>query len=254
MSDLVRGELLKLRTARSFIVLTAIGLGLIVLISVLSAILTDFSNPDNPRPAIDAVSNASFVLLFTLMLGVLSVTTEYRNGSIASTLIVEPDRRRVLAAKLIAAALAGAAIGLASLVLSLVIPAAILPTRDLSLDVGAGQLLEFLAGMTVAGALMTALGVGVGALVRSQTPAIVGVLVYLFLIEAILNNLVLGPEEVRFGLSSAQASLTVTTETAGISNLDDPLSQVAGGLVLLAWVGVFAAIGGAVMRARDITD
>jgi ABC-2 type transport system permease protein len=254
VSALVRGELLKLRTARSFIVLTAIGFGLTVLISVLSAILTDFSNPDNPSPALDAVTNASFVLLFTLMLGVLSVTTEYRNGSIASTLIVEPDRRRVLAAKLIAAALAGAAIGLAAVVLSLVIEAGILPTRDLSLDVGARQLFELCAGMTVAGALMTALGVGVGALVRSQTPAIVGVLVYLFLIEAILNNLVLGPEEVRFGLSAAQASLTVTTDTAGISNLDDPLGQIAGGLALLAWVAVFAAIGGAVMRARDITD
>jgi ABC-2 type transport system permease protein len=254
LSSLIRSELLKLRTARSFIVLTSIGVGLALLVSILSAILTDFASPDNPKPAIDAASNASFVLLFVLMLGVLSVTTEYRHGSIASALLIEPDRPRLLAAKLVAASVAGAAVGLLATVLSFAIEAVLLPTQDFSLDLGAGQLFQLLAGMTVAGALMTALGVGVGALVRRQTPAIVGVLIYLVALEPILTGVVLRSSQVPFSLSAAMAEVTATTDTAGVTGLDDPLGQIAGGLVLLGWALAFAVFGGAVMRARDITD
>jgi hypothetical protein len=113
---------------------------------------------------------------------------------------------------------------------------------------------ELLAGMTIGGALMSALGVGVGALVRRQTAAIVGVFVYLLVIEALLNGLLLKAAEVRFNLSAAMAELTATTETAGIDNLDHPLGQVAGGLVLLAWVAVFVVVGALVMQNRDVTD
>jgi ABC-2 type transport system permease protein len=254
MSSLVRSELLKLRTARSFMVLTCIGLGLAALISILSGILTDYSDPGATPPAVDAALNASFVLFFSLMVGVLSLTTEYRHGSIASSLIVEPDRRRLLVAKLIAASALGAAIGFAATALSLAIEAAILPTRDLSLDSSAGEILKLLAGVTVAGGLMTALGVGVGALIRRQTAAIVGVLIYFFVIEGILTALVLNSSLVRFTLNAAIAEVTATSEQAGIDKLDEPLGQIAGGLVLLAWALVFAVIGGAVMRTTDITD
>jgi ABC-2 type transport system permease protein len=124
VSALIRSELLKLRTARSFIVVTCLGVGLSAVISVLSGILTDFSDPGTARPVIDAISNATFVFLFVLMLGILSITTEYRHGSIASTLLVEPDRRRLLVAKVIAAGVAGAAIGLFAAALNLAIEAA----------------------------------------------------------------------------------------------------------------------------------
>ena len=254
MNALIRSELLKLRTARSFIVLTCLGAGLTAVISILSGFLTDFSDPGNTRPAVDAISNASFVLLFALMLGILLITSEYRHGSIASTLLVEPDRRRLLLAKLLAAAIAGAAIGLVAAALDLVIEAAILPTRDLSLHVGGKELFRLLAGMTAGGGLMAALGVGIGALVRRQTAAIVGFLVFLLVIESFLTGLVLDSGEVRFTLSAAMAQVTDTTETAGINNLDHPLGQVSGGLVLLAWVAVFGAVGALVIQARDVTD
>ena len=48
--------------------------------------------------------------------------------------------------------------------------------------------------------------------------------------------------------------MTATSEQAGIDKLDEPLGQIAGGLVLLAWAVVFALIGGAVMRNTDVTD
>ena len=111
MTNLIRSELLKLRTARSFLVLVGIGVGVCVLISIATGLLAKYS-PDAPRPGVDLTSNASTVLFFTLMLGVLAVTTEYRHGSISSALIIEPNRIRLLAAKLGAVTAAGALIGL----------------------------------------------------------------------------------------------------------------------------------------------
>ncbi len=256
MSALIRSELLKLRTARSFIVLTGLGLVLVVLIGIANGLLADYSDPSagNGTPAVDAISNSSVILFFILMLGVLSITNEFRHGSIAATLLVEPDRRRLLAAKLIAASGVGAVIGLVSAGLSLAISAALLPGRGFPLDAGATKVIELLAGMTVAGALMTALGVGVGALIRKQTPAIVGVLVYLFLIEPILTGVVLKSAEVRYSLSAAIAELTATTATAGVDGLDHGLSQIPGGLILLGWTVLFAVLGGAMLQARDVTD
>jgi ABC-2 type transport system permease protein len=249
MSSLVRSEALKLRTARSFIVLVSVGAGLISLLCLATTLFANYSS-DDPSPGLDLISNASTVALFTLMLGVLSITTEFRNGSIASTLLVEPNRTRVLAAKLVAAVAAGALIGLITSGIALLLGAAILPGRGYSLGLDGTDVLELVGGTTAAGALMAAVGVGIGALVRSQTPAIVGILVYLFVVEPLLVYVVAESSE-QYVLGSALAELTGTGE---ISDVDDPLGQVPGGLLLLGWAALFAVLGAVVMRARDVTD
>jgi ABC-2 type transport system permease protein len=248
MTSLIRSEVLKLRTARSFVVLTSIGLGLITLLCLATSLFAKYS-ADDPSPGLDLISNASTIALFTLMLGVLSITTEFRNGSIASTLLVEPNRTRLLAAKLVAVMAAGALMGLVISGIALLIGAAILPGRGYSLGLDGTGVVELIAGTTAAGALMAAVGVGIGALVRSQTPAIVGVLLYLFVIEPLLIFLVGSSEQYVLG-----SALTELTGTGDVSGLDDPLGQVPGGLLLLGWAALFAVLGSVVMRSRDVTD
>jgi ABC-2 type transport system permease protein len=248
MTSLIRSEVLKLRTARSFIVLVSVGVGLISLLSLATTLFAKYS-PSDQSPGVDLISNASAVALFTLMLGVLSITTEFRNGSIASTLLVEPNRTRLLAAKLVAVIAAGALIGLITSGIALLIGAAIFPSRGYSLGLDGTDVVELVAGTTAAGALMAAVGVGIGALVRAQTPAIVGILVYLFVVEPLLTFLVGSSEQ--YVLGSALSELTGTGADNGI---DDPLGQVPGGLLLLGWAALFAVLGAVVMRARDVTD
>lgn len=248
MSSLIRSEALKLRTARSFIVLVAVGVGLISLLCLATTLFAKYS-PDDPSPGLDLISNASTVALFTLMLGVLSVTTEFRNGSIASTLLVEPNRTRLLAAKLVAVIAAGALIGLLTSGIALLIGAAIFPGRGYSLGLDGTDVVDLVAGTTAAGALMAAVGVGIGALVRVQTPAIVGILVYLFVVEPLLIFLVGSSEQYVLG-----SALSELTGTGDVSGLDDPLGQVPGGLLLLGWAALFAVLGAVVMRSRDVTD
>jgi ABC-2 type transport system permease protein len=249
MTSLVASELLKLRTARSFIVLSCLALGLVTLLSLATSLTSTYS-PEEQTPGIDLISNASTVALFTLMLGVLSVTTEYRNGTIASTLLVEPNRVRVLTAKLIAVLLSGAAMGLLTAVVALLIGEAILSGRGYPLRLSGSEVIELVAGTTAAGGLMAAVGAGIGALVRVQTAAIVAVLIYLFVVEPVLIFVVAASFE-PYALGSALSELTGTGE---ISDIEDPLGQLAGGLLLLGYAAVFALLGAAVMRARDVTD
>jgi ABC-2 type transport system permease protein len=226
-----------------------------VLISIATGLLAKYS-PDDPRPGVDLISNASTVLFFTLMLGVLAVTTEYRHGSISSALIVEPNRLRLLAAKLVAVTAAGALIGLVTAGLCLLIGEVTLPGRGYPLALDGSDVVKLLAGMAAGAGLLAAIGAGVGALVRKQTAAIVGVIVFLLLIEPLITNLLFDaalnhkPLE-RYAIGNA---LVEATGTASVNGLAQPFGQLAGVGILLAWAAVLAVVGGAVMRTRDITD
>jgi ABC-2 type transport system permease protein len=248
----IRSELFKLRTARSFVVLTSLGVGCVVLISVVTALTQDYGNLGLGRSgaALDLVNGAGLVLVFTLMLGVLAVTTEWRHGSVAPTLLVEPDRRRLVLAKLVAVSCCGALIALVAAAVCLTVGAAILPSRGYALGLDASITAKLLAGMTLGGLLTAAIGVGIGALVRKQTAAVVGILVYLLLLEPLITGVALKSLN-RFSLASAISELTLTADVTGV---EDALGQIAGGLVLLSYAVLLVVVGAAFLQTRDVTD
>jgi ABC-2 type transport system permease protein len=253
VSALIRSELLKLRTARSFVVICGIGVGITMVIGVAIAIFNNYHPFDNPA-GLDQVSTASTVLFFTLMLGVLSVTTEYRHGSIAAALLVEPDRRRLLLAKLIATSIVCTIIGLVTVGALLAIAAPILSGRDIALGISGSDMVKLIAGVAIAGGLTGAMGTGIGALVRKQTAAVVGIIVYLLLLEPLITagtDALLSDSIKNYSIGNAMTELT---GTGAVNGLDNPFGQVVGGLILLAWVVAFAAIGALVMQSRDVTD
>ena len=188
--------------------MVGLGVGLAVLISLVTALKADYSHLSHgpSEPGVDQISTASLVVFFTLMLGVLSVTTEYRHGSIASTLLVEPNRRRLLAAKLVAVCAVGALVAILTGGICLALGAAILPGRGFSLGLDGKLVAELLGGMAIAGALMAAIGVGIGAMVRKQTAAVVGILVYLLLLEPLVTSVAIKSLD-RFSIGSTTDGL-----------------------------------------------
>ena len=136
----------------------------------------------------DLIGFSGFAQAFALVLGILAVTSEFRHGTITPSLLVVPDRVRLTLAKLGASLATGLALGLrGDRRCAAVLGAAILSARGI--DTG----LRRLAGdeadrrRDVGTALYAALGVGVGAIVRNQVGAIVGTLVYLFVLENLLQ-------------------------------------------------------------------
>jgi ABC-2 type transport system permease protein len=247
VTPLLKAELLKLRTTRTFLALTGAAVGTSLLITVLVSIL---SEPTEESVLAD-VFTSDTSSLFILVLAVVGITGEWRHHTITSSLLAAPDRLRFLAAKLIAFAAAGLVLSLAISVTLTVVGLIILSIRDLPVP-EAGELLEQIARNAAVAALLGAFGVGLGALVRNQVVAVVGLFVLLFLIDPVIAALV--PDAGRFSPFSALpvAITDVQPEDAGLPEEIDVLSPGLALVLMLAWIGAAFAAGAALLVKRDL--
>jgi ABC-2 type transport system permease protein len=245
---LVGSELFKLRTTRTFYGLTGISLGLILLIVTLVSSLEDFGGDDEVLS--DMLGAGFFIQAITLVLGILIITSEFRHGTITPSLLVVPERTKLTLAKVAASLLIGAALGLLTSLLITGIVAFVGSIRDYGTGADGQTVFEIFLGGALAAALYAALGVGLGALIRNQVGAIVGVLVWLFVLEGLIG-LIPGVDEVvaKYGLNGVRAGLSGT----GVDEPTEVLGQVPAGLVLTGYVALFLIAGLIMMRRRDVT-
>lgn len=246
MSRLLSSELLKLRTTRTFLSLMAGALVLIVLISVLASAAGKFHSTTSPGRALLGV--AGLGQLFALVIGVLAVTTEFRHGTITPTLLVEPIRTRLMAAKLAAQLLVGLALGAVCYTVCAAIVASILSGRGIATGFTTSDWIEAVIGGALATTLFGAIGLGVGALIRNQAGAIVAVLAWVFVIENLLSIIPggFGTDIQKYGFGGLGRSLA---RTAGH---DTRIGQVPAGLLLLGYAAVLVIAGTILFRERDI--
>jgi ABC-2 type transport system permease protein len=243
MTRLLTAEIFKLRTTRTFYGLVGGSMALVLTIVILVTALVNFSSSD--RPLTDMMGVAGFVQVFALMLGVLSITTEFRHGTITPSLLVLPNRVQLVLGKLGASVLVGLALGLLATVLVALIVKGIGGLRDLDTS---GDVLPLIIGGTIATGLYAALGVGVGAIIRNQVGAIIGSLVYLFVLENLLQ-IIPGVDDVlsKYGIGGVGNGLS------GAEEPSDLLAQFPAGLLFALYCAIFIGVGIALMRQRDIT-
>lgn len=243
MIDQLLSELRKMRSTRTNLALL-LGLVALILLFVLVNGLAagiNLHTSDNQH-ALLAVGTRGALL--AALIGVMAITSEFRHGTIRPTFVVTPQRRQVLAAKVIASLLMGIGFGVLAIALSFGIGYAILVGKGIhfALDTHhVGLLVLGSLGMT---ALWAALGVGVGAVLKNQVLAVVGVIIWVMVVDPLLVGLV--PSVGRFTPSAASDSVT-----AGFS--DYLLSPLAGGLLLVAYTAVFVTAGVALVGRRDVT-
>ncbi|MGH2687852.1 MAG: ABC transporter permease [Actinomycetota bacterium] len=187
MTRLVRTELLKLRLSRLTWGLLAVALAMTVL-SVAGAILTAglpgafaTGSPAFVRSVISAAWTSG---TFVLILGILSITGEFRHGTVTATLLVTPRRGRVVAAKMAAGALAGLGFSLVTSAVTLAVALPWLDAKGIDVRLGA-DVVPVLLGVEAATTIYGMVGVGVGALVRNQVAAVVTALVWTSLLEGV---------------------------------------------------------------------
>jgi hypothetical protein len=209
-----------------------------VLVEGLSATVATLSTEDTQRTLIGDYGASNAVLL-SAFAGLLLVTGEFRYGTIRPTLLFEPRRRVVLAAKLVVAALIGAVLGVACVVLSFGAGFALLAVRDVPLALSGSHALVLVVGPVAAAALTGTLGVAIGALVRNQVGAIVTLVVYALVVEGLIFAAV--PSVGRFLPATASSAL------GGMPD-EDLLAPGLAGAVVLAWAAAFAAA--AVLRTE----
>jgi ABC-2 type transport system permease protein len=244
---LLQAEPIKLRTTRTFAALVGVAVGISVLLTGLVAALTE---PTRNSVLVD-VFQSDTSGLFIAILASSGITGEWRHRTITSSLLAAPDRLRFLAAKTLAFAVAGVALSVAISIAVAIVGFAVLEIRGLPTP-DAGDLLDLDARNALVAALGGAFGVGIGALVRNQAIAIVGILLVAFAIEPALVALV--PAVARYAPVSAlpTAITDINPEEAGLGGDTDLPSPGVALLLLLAWIGAAFAGGAALLRIRDV--
>ena len=248
MTRLLRAEILKLRTTRTFWV---ISLGALVVVGgaiVPIAAGTTFGPSD--RPAQEVLAIAGMAQTLTLLLGALAVTGEYRHGTITPTLLVTPRRTPVLFAKLVVLGAVGLVIGLLAFGEAAGIALPVLASRHIAVHLSTGGLVEIVAGGALATALFALVGVGLGAIVRNQVGAVVTALGLLYVAGPLLGLIpVIGPAVRRFGFAGLSSGASGTTSYPSIPHL---LGQPAALAVLAGYAVVVVFAGALLLRNRDL--
>lgn len=241
MSSLVSAEFLKLRTTR-----TAYGFLAAIVLLTLALVAANSASVDlrTKEDLEEALSGAGVAAALLLVLGIVATTGEHRHGTITSSLLASPDRRRLVGAKVIAYVLTGALLGLAAVLATMAVAVPWLSARDAPLDLlDAGDYLSVLVEGVAVSALSGAIGVGIGAIVRNQVAAVVGTLIYLFVLEPVIG--VISADVAAYTVGGSQSALTVAP-------VEDALEPLVAALVLAGWAVVLSLVGAELEERRDV--
>jgi ABC-type transport system involved in multi-copper enzyme maturation permease subunit len=248
VTALVRAELLKIRTVRSW---WAYLIGILLLVGIAVAGDTG-SNPqqhDRLDFQVGLVESAGFAALLVLILGIVLVTNEFRHGTVTPTFLAAPVRERVLASKAVAATLVALLFALFALFIVAAIAVPWLSIVDADLHLFDGEIGERALQTVLSFVLWALLGIAIGTVVQSQVAALVGTLVWAFLGETLLWGL--------FSLLDLDGAVEYlpfqALDGADGTGGDDLLDYWPAVAVTLAWIALLGAAGVWRTRRRDIT-
>jgi ABC-2 type transport system permease protein len=248
MSAQLRSELFKHRSTRTDLGSLASMLALTVIAVLLHGFGLAREHLDSGSEQVTTLLGRGefLAVLFAALVGAMSITGEVRHGTIRPTFLACPWRGRVIAAKVATSMLVGAGFGLAASALAAGVGTAALRARGIDVELDSGDLALFVAGSAGAAALWGAIGVGVGAVVRSQVPAIVGLAAWLLFVESLLVGDVTGVGDVgRF----APGALGMAASGQDPETL---LAPAIGLLLLAVYAVAAAAVGWVATDRRDV--
>ena len=131
---------------------------------------------------------------------------EFRYGTATLTFLATPERAKVLDLKALAAAVAGASFGLAGGIATTATGLVFAVAKSDPIALSSATLLGHIGGTALAGALLAAVGVGLGSLVHGgQLGAVIGVFIWCLIGESVLDGVY--PATGRYLPFTAAASL-----------------------------------------------
>ena len=250
MIRLVRAEWTKLFTTKVWLGLV---IGACVMVAAFAIFFTSFAgNPEAGIPPVGtplyedlALSTAANANILFLILGIIGMTQEYRHRTATPTFLTTPKRGQVVIAKLVAYAIAAVLFALVVVAVNYAVVAIHAGARGAApaLD---GDNLVTLASSLVALVIYAVIGVGLGALLRNQVGAIVGGLVYLFVIEPIIRSIPATAGAYKWMPGGGLEALTATFQGPEL------LEAWQGALLLLGYGLVAAVLGTFLAVRRDI--
>ncbi|MEV0943038.1 ABC transporter permease [Micromonospora wenchangensis] len=273
--NLVRSELLKIRTTSTWWIFGLITVPLWALTALINWLQTDALASNNfgdvPAEQADQIQAAQsvdslaanvytngqfFGLMIVMLLGIIVVTSEFFHQTVTTTFLTVPHRTAVMLAKLAAAAVLAVLFWLVTTVFNLAFGALVMNSVDLGSQLGSGAVWRATALNGLAYLLWSVLGVGIGVLIRSQIGATVtGILLYLG--GAVGAAIAISILAARWGdwINDLQVLVPSLASSLMVSGTEIPGNppRWAGAVVLIGYAVVAGAIGTLTMRRRDIS-
>jgi hypothetical protein len=184
--------------------------------------------------------------ILVIVLGIAVTAGEFRFNTITSTVLITPDRRRVLGAKLAASGVVGLGVGVVASLLTLAIALPWLSARQVELGSHLGDIALVLLGAIGATAIGGLIGVCIGALIPNQTQAVTITLVWILFVENALTSFASGIGRwLPSAASNAMSSVAVTG--------DGSLPVWAGAALFAGYGLAFAVAGSRSLVRHDIS-
>ena len=239
MGKHIRSELLKLGTTRATwgIVIGAVALNIAAFLAPGENVLQELSKPFHEQQSTFFIGFLMRVLL--LVLGIRAITDEWRHGTLTPSLLVLPRRARFIITKTASTALFG--LGTAALSTAAMVGTAYVVAAMKNVTLGPIEATT-IVGLIASGALWAAIGVGLGAILKSQLLATVSGLVWLMAVDDMLRER-LG-ELAQFLPGQAGLALAIAPDTRFL------LRAV---VTLLVYAAVGLAAGLWLTNRRDVT-
>lgn len=255
MTTALRAEMRKLTTTQVLTWLIVLSVGLCILVASLGS---GFSGePDNSPDdrTLELLLNFTlgFPFLIAAILGVIGITGEYRHLTVTPTFLSVPRRGTVVTAKLVTYLVTGLVLGALCVAATIAIAAPWLSARGFDIDLGSESTIRIIIGGIIASGIYGVVGVGLGALLRNQVAAVVGLVVYLFVVEPILSAIPKVQAAYPYLPGGAASALVQTADPDAQVSGYTLLDPWVGGLVLLAYGLVFAILGSVLTVRRDVT-
>jgi ABC-2 type transport system permease protein len=234
----IRTELLKLRTTRLAAGMLAVAAGWTGLVAGVEA---SRAGPGGMVPSLagaagmrDVVTSTGFALIIAAVFGATVTSGELRHHTITDTYLDEPNRRRVLIAKVIAAGLTGLAIGAVGSIVTTGIGMAFASAHGDHIALAGGTIARYASGTVVGAGLLAAAGAAVGMLINNQIAAIIALFAWGFGVEQVVSGV--------FNSVTPYLPLMASEMMAGASNGGMP--PLPKGVTPLPFEVVVGLVGG----------
>jgi cell shape-determining protein MreD len=249
MTGQLRSELFKQRTTRTNLGLLLAMVALIAVVVLLHVVALPTQGLTGRQDQLKVVGlGTTFGMIFGSLIGALSITNEIRHGMIRPTFLAMPHRSRVIATKVVASLIAGVVLGLLAEAIAIGVGSAGLAVRGIGIAPSVGDFAQLLVGGAAAAALWAAIGVGVGATIRSQIGAAISLVVWLLFIEMTVIGVAPAVGKFLPGASGGALAGAMLQQTA-----EYLLVPALGALLIVAYA--VGAIGAGLIATarRDIT-
>ncbi len=273
----LRAELRRTLSTRLWWALGIPVLVLSVLYNLFGALLgagggSDGSRPGFFVPLLSLAVTMALTAVFGAVLGIVGAAGEFRHHTASTTYLLDPNRGRVLLAKLVLSGLVGALYAAAAALVG--VPAGLVGSTAAVTETlpEAGVLLAVTGTGMAVGALWGAFGAGLGVAVGNQVGALVAVLVYLLFADRVFALLLSSSDTPALAALSSYLpgkaadiaiydvlarglDLSATLRRSvveDIASVSAPPPWWAALLVLAGWTAAVAGIAWLLGQRRDI--